>query len=710
MNRSHHFLRLHKRHISRYLVAIYILSSSMGLFATITDPALDQHFVKEIQKNNHRIVDQEAKAASCMASGSHVMNQVAWQELQVEWLGTKFPTITSFGSWVLKRSLYPIEDYDTITTRQALIRKLVQNEALYEDIRQALLTIRECESPVLGVFTSTNEFTGASEAYPLVGGLLAYGDENQDQDSRKLFLKVKPLYYSKTLTKPLNGSTLALEASTGIELGRMGLQFVAILGVDGAFNGMYKWFVSPTATGSQFFQYYRDGFIDGIKRPIRFLDPRRNVTNPGNPNPEPDILGSGTAGDMVHSIQRKFAPGGFVKTSAVNTAAYGLAGSRAFGQFYFMYQAAKSTGGYWIYLYQALNQLHSHMNSIARAMDAVTTLRELVQRDEYLQKSCIAQHLDEIFTQASPDFLEAIEELKSGTFTTESNIYSRGRLLKVHRLLKRAKGELMAVLQAIGELDTVYAFATAVKNNENTATPFCFVDFDQTSLKPVISFKECWIPVLDNAVSNTIEFGNNNPTKIIITGPNGGGKSTFLKALGQCVVLAQSWGIVPARQARMTLFGKLLTCLHPQESLQDGMSTFMAEKSRVDEITASLLQYRSSSAKVMLLLDEPFKGTVDDESAERIYKFGYDIAYNDKALVGIATHVHKPIKLAKDTKNAFSNKHVVITELSPGQFKREFKLADGPANWWFQDRGQRARFVDWLGDETMKVKKTAAAA
>ncbi len=258
-------------------------------------------------------------------------------------------------------------------------------------------------------------------------------------------------------------------------------------------------------------------------------------------------------------------------------------------------------------------------------------------------------------------------------------------------------------MQGIAELDAVLAVAAKVKEKQNSKTKFSFVQFLEGD-EAIIAFDDCWVPVLDKAVPNSIYFGGGHPSKLIITGPNGGGKSTMLKALGHCIVLAQSWGIVPASQARMTMFAALRTCLHPHESLKDGMSTFMAEKSRVDEIQAFVQQTRSHQSKVMLLLDEPFKGTVDKESAERIYAFGKYIAPLPGSIVCIATHVKKPIYLAEDTNGAFTNRHVGISELPDGSFKREFVLNDGPANWWFNDNAKRARFIDWLGQETIRMQ------
>jgi hypothetical protein len=76
-----------------------------------------------------------------------------------------------------------------------------------------------------------------------------------------------------------------------------------------------------------------------------------------------------------------------------------------------------------------------------------------------------------------------------------------------------------------------------------------------------------------------------------------------------------------------------------------------------------------------------------------------NIASNPHTLLCIATHVKKPILLATDTHGIFANYHVEITEERPGVFNRLFKLKQGPATWWFENEGQRGRFVDWISTQ-----------
>ena len=122
----------------------------------------------------------------------------------------------------------------------------------------------------------------------------------------------------------------------------------------------------------------------------------------------------------------------------------------------------------------------------------------------------------------------------------------------------------------------------------------------------------------------------------------------------------------------------------------------MAEEKIMTEILGNIKRSAREHYHILALIDEPYKGTVDVESAKRIYQFGKDIADFSQALVAIATHVKKPITLEADTGGIFGNYQVKIKEITPGVFERLFKIGKGPARWWFEDDEKRSRFIDWV--------------
>ncbi len=676
-------------------------------------------------KEQINLVRKALGSLECAHQSASIIGENEFKELRLDLLVESLDkTKTTFGRWGLEQMLHPTTNKSEILVRQNLIKQLVNDNEKRERIGQLLKKIADSEYTQVG----KEQIKGVGDetlSIPTYGGLLAYWNPAQDREYGTLFNSVKGLYYRLPFLTFLNNNSLGLESAYLMESYKYLSLFFAYLCLEGVSNKAMLW--------SQGYEYpglkkapraIVDAAWDscmstwGVAIPLpskkwtKYEEARHAYASHKNEKNEEKlataslhVMNYGTLADKALHTHEGFKNNGVgngllrLGFSAFQT------GSKA----YLLYEGVKNTMLGVMGLIRSTKNLHRHMVQVSQAMDAMQRLSILVKKDPVLQKTCINTHFNEVFNRInnSEKMLELRKELKKATFKDPDLkfFYRRGRLLYAHKLMVDVKDELIPTLKAVAELDALYGLACIVKESMGTKRPFSFVKFDES--KPLhIDFKNSWIPVVENAVPNSLRFGLNHPTKLVITGPNGGGKSTVLKSLGHCAVMAQSWGIVPAQSASMSMFSTIRTCLHPHEDIAEGMSTFMAEKGRVDQIKADILQKRSSTKRSMILLDEPYKGTVDAESAERIYNFGKAIASFNNSIVCIATHVHKPILLAQDTNGAFANRQIVIKELPNGQFKREFRLADGPATWWFEDIQKRSRFVDWLGNEILRVKAT----
>ena len=90
---------------------------------------------------------------------------------------------------------------------------------------------------------------------------------------------------------------------------------------------------------------------------------------------------------------------------------------------------------------------------------------------------------------------------------------------------------------------------------------------------------------------------------LLITGPNMGGKSTYLRTVALVSILAQAGSFVPAEKARLGLIDRIFTRVGASDDLRRGRSTFMMEMIEVAHIL------RRASSKSLLLLDEIGRGT-----------------------------------------------------------------------------------------------------
>lgn len=350
-------------------------------------------------------------------------------------------------------------------------------------------------------------------------------------------------------------------------------------------------------------------------------------------------------------------------------------------------------------LFKVMNALRARLMHVAQIINSIQELSTIINAHPEMSNTIFAQQLHMINAITHSAKFNELSTLLTKIASNKSAgiAYNYGIVLRAHRLLHEIKHEFIPVLEAVGQLDAYCSIATALKQHQERAARFSFVEFVNQQ-EPCVHLQDCWVPLInpERVVTNDIYIGLHGwGNKIIITGPNGGGKSTYLKALGQSVYLAHTFGIVPASAGSMTAYAGLRTCFHPRESLSEDMSQFMVEKKCMDNL-AAYVQNRSHDQKIMLLIDEPYRGTVDAESAERIYAFGQMAAHIPQASVVIATHVYKPITLSQETKGIFTNCQVLIDQIDATNFNRTFKIVPGVATWWFADARKRANFVDWL--------------
>src|SRR3984885_15238655 len=107
----------------------------------------------------------------------------------------------------------------------------------------------------------------------------------------------------------------------------------------------------------------------------------------------------------------------------------------------------------------------------------------------------------------------------------------------------------------------------------------------------------------DRFVPNDLYLNSTTHTVLLLTGPNMGGKSTYLRQAALIVILAQMGSFVPARSARLSLVDRVFTRIGASDNLARGRSTFMVEMTE----TAAILH--TATPRSLVLLDEVGRGT-----------------------------------------------------------------------------------------------------
>jgi DNA mismatch repair protein MutS len=142
---------------------------------------------------------------------------------------------------------------------------------------------------------------------------------------------------------------------------------------------------------------------------------------------------------------------------------------------------------------------------------------------------------------------------------------------------------------------------------------------------------------------------------MIVTGPNMGGKSTYMRQTALIVILAQIGSFVPAAEVELGLFDQIFTRIGSADDLAGGRSTFMVEMTE----TANILH--NASANSLVLMDEIGRGTSTFDGLALAWACARYLALQVRAFTLFATHYFELTQLADDIA-AVSNVHLDAAE------------------------------------------------
>jgi DNA mismatch repair protein MutS len=158
-------------------------------------------------------------------------------------------------------------------------------------------------------------------------------------------------------------------------------------------------------------------------------------------------------------------------------------------------------------------------------------------------------------------------------------------------------------------------------------------------------------------VPNDVRLDGATHQLIILTGPNMGGKSTYLRQVALLCVLAQAGSFVPARDAKVGLIDRLYARVGASDNIARGQSTFMVEMQE----TAHILN--GATSRSLLVLDEIGRGTATFDGLSIAWAVAEHLASNTRARPKtlFATHYHELTDLA-DGLPGVVNFHVAARE------------------------------------------------
>ena len=159
---------------------------------------------------------------------------------------------------------------------------------------------------------------------------------------------------------------------------------------------------------------------------------------------------------------------------------------------------------------------------------------------------------------------------------------------------------------------------------------------------------------------------------LMITGPNMGGKSTYMRQIALIVLLAHIGSFVPAQSARLGNIDRIFTRIGAHDDLSTGRSTFMVEMTEAANIL------NNATAHSLVLMDEIGRGTSTFDGLSLAWAFAEHLARERKAFTLFATHYFELTSLAEQI-NTIANVHIDAVEHGD-KIVFLHSVKEGPAN------------------------------
>ena len=301
------------------------------------------------------------------------------------------------------------------------------------------------------------------------------------------------------------------------------------------------------------------------------------------------------------------------------------------------------------------NRVHGYYIEVPRAAaDSVPP--------EYVRRQTL-KHAERYITPELKRFEDA-------ALTSHARALKREKLL-YERLVERldASGQpLRAAADALASLDVLAAFAERSETLDLVAPELSETPgIEVAGGRHLVVESESETPFVPNDVR--LDDGRR---VLIVTGPNMGGKSTYMRQTALIALLAHTGCFVPARSARVGPIDRIFTRIGASDDLTGGRSTFMVEMTE----TANILH--NATAESLVLLDEIGRGTSTYDGLALAWATATHLAARIRAFTMFATHYFE-LTVLPDEMDGVANVHLDATEHA-GDVVFLHVVREGPAS------------------------------
>jgi DNA mismatch repair protein MutS len=231
-------------------------------------------------------------------------------------------------------------------------------------------------------------------------------------------------------------------------------------------------------------------------------------------------------------------------------------------------------------------------------------------------------------------------------------------------------GRLLQTAEVLAQLDVLASLAELAAERG-----YCRPELDD---EPILNVEDGRHPVLDQTlppgtfVPNGVVMGPDAGTFLLLTGPNMGGKSVYLRQVALITLLAQMGSFVPARKAKVGLADRIFTRVGASDELTRAQSTFMVEMTEAANIL------NNATERSLIILDEIGRGTSTYDGVSLAWGITEYLHDTIGCRTLFATHYHELAQLAERLPG-LRNYNVLVHEAPDGIIFLH-KIAPGSAD------------------------------
>jgi DNA mismatch repair protein MutS len=301
------------------------------------------------------------------------------------------------------------------------------------------------------------------------------------------------------------------------------------------------------------------------------------------------------------------------------------------------------------------NRVHGYYIEISRAQSDKAPV-------EYIRRQTL-KNAERCITPELKEFEDKALSSKSRALSREKGLYE-GLIEELNKHL----AELQDTAAAVAEIDVLANLAERAENLNMCQPSFC-----QEQLFEVVQGRHLVVEqVLEEPFIANDTLLDGKRRMLLITGPNMGGKSTYMRQNAVIALLAHIGSYVPATSLKMSPIDRIFTRIGSSDDLASGRSTFMVEMTE----TANILH--NATPRSLVLMDEVGRGTSTFDGLSLAWATAVELAQTVKAFTLFATHYFELTALPEQCPT-LANVHLDATE-HQDHIVFMHNIQEGPAN------------------------------